>query len=89
MQTVDDWSKESYRVMAVASAQITQVGKLSLAHMSQQQTEARAGQLDLIGLIVLRNNLNTDSKATITQLQQRYASTALQLCNAKDLTLHA
>ena len=71
MQTVDDWSKQSYRVLAVASAQVAQISKLGLAHMSQQQVEAKAGQLDLIGLIVLKNNLNADSKATITQLQQR------------------
>ncbi|KAA6428240.1 MAG: hypothetical protein FRX49_01836 [Trebouxia sp. A1-2] len=63
-QLVDEWSAQSYRVLAVAMAQVPNVAKLDLASMSQQQVEDQAGPFELLGLGILSNHLNSDSKAT-------------------------
>ena len=70
-QVVDEWSAQSFRVLAIAMANIAHVDKLGLSGMSQQQVEERAGNLDLVGLVILSNYVNPDSKATVKQLQER------------------
>ncbi|DBA65621.1 TPA: hypothetical protein ACH3X2_002681 [Trebouxia sp. C0005] len=70
-QLVDEWSAQSYRVLAVAMAQVPNVAKLDLASMSQQQVEDQAGPFELLGLGILSNHLNSDSKATVKQLQEQ------------------
>lgn len=52
---------------------IPRAAKLSLVQMTQQQVEAQAINVQLLCLVVLTNNTRTDSKATITQLQEGYA----------------
>ena len=69
-QVVDDWSAQSYRVLAIALAEVRHVNKLNLASMSQQDVEECAGQLSLVGLIILSNHVNADSKETIRQLHE-------------------
>ncbi len=39
--------------------------------MSQQQVEDQAGPFELVGLTILSNHLNGDSKATVQQLQEQ------------------
>lgn len=68
---MDEWSGQSFRVLAIALASIAHVDKLSLSGMSQQQVEERAGNLELVGLVILSNHVNPDSKATVQQLQDR------------------
>lgn len=72
VQVVDEWSAGGFRVLAVAQADIPDVGKLSLSGMSQQQVEDYAGSLDLVGLVIISNHVNPDSKATVKQLQERW-----------------
>ncbi|DBB14077.1 TPA: hypothetical protein ACH3X3_001037 [Trebouxia sp. C0006] len=70
-QLVDEWSGQSYRVLAIAVAQVPNVAKLDLASMSQQQVEDQAGSFELVGLTILSNHLNSDSKPTVKQLQEQ------------------
>lgn len=58
-------------MLAVASAEVLKVAKLNLTSMSQQQVEEHAGRFDLLGLMILSNHLNSDSKATVKQLQEQ------------------
>ncbi|DBA77185.1 TPA: hypothetical protein ACH3X1_009759 [Trebouxia sp. C0004] len=74
VQVVDKYSGQSYRLLALAGGVVHGVGKLNLAVMSQQQLEARAGSLDLLGLFVLSNHLRHDSRACITHLQDRWGA---------------
>ena len=71
MQLVDEWSGQSYRVLALALAQVPNVARLDLASMSQQQVEDQAGPFELVGLTILSNHLNSDSEATVKQLQEQ------------------
>ena len=48
---------------------IPNLGNLDVHHMSQQQIEARAVDLKLLGLVVLTNFVRPDSKSTISELQ--------------------
>lgn len=66
---VDDFSSKSFRLLAVAVGTIPDVGNLDVHHMSQQQIEARAVDLKLLGLVVLTNFVRPDSKSTISELQ--------------------
>ncbi|KAL0032691.1 hypothetical protein WJX79_003604 [Trebouxia sp. C0005] len=68
-QVVDDFSSKSFRLMAVAVGTIPDVGRLDVHHMSQQQIEAQAVDLKLLGLVALTNFVRRDSKATISELQ--------------------
>lgn len=61
---------------------IPQAAKLSLVHMTQQQVEAQAINMQLLCLVVLTNNIRIDSKATITQLQEGYAYLPPACCHA-------
>ena len=71
VQVVDNYSGQSYRLLALAGGIVKGVGKLNLAAMSQQQLEGKAGSLDLLGLFVLSNHLRHESKECITHLQDR------------------
>ena len=71
MQLVDDWSGQSFRVLAVALAEMPHVAKLDLAGMSLHQVENQAGPFQLLGLTILSNHLYADSKATVKQLQEQ------------------
>ena len=71
MQVVDEWSAQSFRVLAIAAAEVPHISRLSLGSMSQQHVEDHAGNLAFVGLIILSNHVNADSKATVQQLQDR------------------
>ena len=43
----------------------------TLSCMTQEQLESHAQSFELLGLLVLSNHLQTDSKVTITHLQQQ------------------
>lgn len=74
VQVVDEWSAGGFKVLAIAQADIANIGTLSLPGMSQQQVEDCAGSLDLVGLVILSNHVNPDSKATVKELQERWAA---------------
>ena len=69
-QLVDGWSGQSYRVLAVAMADLPHLACLDLPRMTQQQVEDQAGPFHLLGLIILSNHINPQSKATVKQLQE-------------------
>ena len=56
--------------MAMAVGVLHDVHQLDLPRMSLAEIEAHALQLELLGLIVLSNQIRPDSRDTITQLQQ-------------------
>ncbi len=64
-------SSKSFRLMALAVGVLPHVHKLDLSLMSQQEIESHAHKLELLSVIVLTNHVRPDSKATITQLQDR------------------
>ena len=70
---MDDYSSKSFRLLAMAMGTIRNATKLNLAHMTPQQVEASATNMRLLSLIVLTNNVRSDSKDTITHLQEWYA----------------
>ena len=53
---------------------IPQAAQLSLVHMTQQQVEAHAINMQLLCLVVLTNNVRADSQAAIAQLQDGYSN---------------
>ena len=69
MQVVDDYSSKCFRLLAVAAGVIPGVGHLDLPRMTQQQVEASAIDMQLLGLVVLTNSVREDSKDTISQVQ--------------------
>jgi len=66
---VDDYSSKCFRLLAVAVGVIPHVNQLDLPRMTQQQMEAAAVNLQLLGLVVLNNSVRPDSKETISQVQ--------------------
>lgn len=68
-QVTDDYSSKSFRLLAVAAGVITNIHSLDLLRMTQQQIEANASDMRLLGLVVLTNSVREDSMATIHQLQ--------------------
>lgn len=74
-QVVDDYSSNSFRLLAMAMGTIQNASELNLAHMTPQQVEASATNMRLLSLIVLTNNVRPDSKETIAHLQDGYACT--------------
>ena len=70
MQVVDDYSRKSFRLLAMAVGVIPNAEELNLAMMTQQQVEACAVHMQLLSLVVLTNNVRPDSKDTITHLQE-------------------
>lgn len=70
---VDDYSSNSFRLLAMAVGTIQNASKLDLAHMTPQQVEASATNMRLLSLVVMTNNVRPDSKETIAHLQDGYA----------------
>ncbi|KAL0023496.1 hypothetical protein WJX79_002152 [Trebouxia sp. C0005] len=68
-QVSDGFSSNSFRLMAMAVGTIPDVHQLDLLRMTQQQVEAHVTHMELLGLMVLTNNIRSDSKSTITELQ--------------------
>ncbi len=75
-QVVDEYSRKSFRLMALAVGNLSDVHQLNLAGMSQQQVEAQADSFRLLGLIVLANHVRQNSRGTVLQLQQGCSSCA-------------
>lgn len=52
--------------------------------MSQQQIEARAVEIQLLGLVILTDRVRPDSKSTISELQEGYVAPdwSTQSCSA-------
>ena len=69
-QVMDDYSAQSFRLIALAAGDLPDVDKLDLPHMSQQAIEAAATDMHLLALVVLSNSLRADSVTTIKQLQE-------------------
>ncbi len=72
VQMLNTYSNHSFRLMALAVGVIPDVATLAVHQMSLAQIEAHAGELQLLGIIVLSNPIKADSKDTITELQDRY-----------------
>ncbi len=70
IQVVDKYSKESFRLMALAVGKLAHVDQLDLSVLSQQQAEAHATGFELLGLIVLSNHVRPDSRDAILELQR-------------------
>lgn len=66
---VDDYSSRSCRLLAGAVGVIRGVHKLDIACMTQQQVESCATHMQLLSLVVLTNSVRTDSRQTISQIQ--------------------
>ena len=73
VQVRDDFSSNSFRMMAMAVGTIHNAHQLDLLHMTQQQIEAHVIHLDLLCLMVLTNSIRPDSEDTIHQLQHECA----------------
>ena len=71
LQVFDDFSGQSYRLLALAKGVLRGLDKQAMSLMTQEQLEAHAQGFELLGLLVLSNSLRPDSKATVTELQQR------------------
>ena len=67
---MDDYSSRSFRLLAMAVGVIPDAGNLNMAMMTQQQVEACADHMQLLSLVVLTNNVRSDSKDTINHLQE-------------------
>ena len=70
-QVFDEFPGQSYRLLALAKGVLRGVDKQAMSLMTQEQLEAHAQGFELLGLLVLSNSLRPDSKATVTELQQR------------------
>ncbi|KAL0027251.1 hypothetical protein WJX77_006828 [Trebouxia sp. C0004] len=68
-QVMDDYSSKSFRLLAMAMGVIPNAASLDFTMMTQQQVEACAVHMQLLSLVVLTNNVRSDSKDTITHLQ--------------------
>ena len=54
----------------MAMGEIPNATHMDFAMMTQQQVEACAVHMQLLSLVVLTNNVRSDSKDTITHLQE-------------------
>lgn len=70
VQVVNEYSTNSFRLIAMAAGSLPEVHQLDLAHMSQQAIEAAAVDMEMLGLVVLANSMRDDSVTTIKQLQE-------------------
>ena len=68
-QVVDDYSSKSFRLLAMAMGEIPNAAHMDFAMMTQQQVEACAVHMQLLSLVVVTNNVRSDSRDTITHLQ--------------------
>ena len=90
-QVVDEYSRKSFRLMALAVGKLPHVHQLDLTCMSQQQVEARAEGFQLLGLIVVANQVRQDSKNAVIQLQHRqvlFVEVLLAICKEIFLKLY-
>ena len=71
MQVLIEYAGQSYRLLAVAVGVVKGMTASQLASMNQQDAEALAGPMDLLGLLVLSNHLHRGSKDTVTKLQDK------------------
>ena len=70
MQVVNNFSRKSFRLMALAVGTLPNVDSLELPALSLQQAESHVQSFELLGLIVLTNPIRADSRHTIAQLQE-------------------
>ncbi|KAL3153346.1 hypothetical protein ABBQ38_011686 [Trebouxia sp. C0009 RCD-2024] len=68
-QVMDKYSSKSFRLLAGAVGIIRNADKLDLVRMPQQQLEAAASHMQLLGLVVLANTVRPDSRETISLVQ--------------------
>ena len=66
-----EYATQSFRLLAVAVGELKHVTSEELVGMTQQDAEAKAGHMDLLGLLVLSNHLRASSKDTIVHLQEK------------------
>ena len=71
LQVIDDYSGQSFRVLALARGVLRGREREALTCMGQEQLEAQVERFELVGLLVLSNHLRPDSKDTIHQLQHQ------------------
>ena len=71
VQVTDNFSGRSFRLLALAKGLLRGVSQEALTHMTQEQLEQQVGRFELLGLLVLSNELRHDSMDTITELQQQ------------------
>ena len=72
MQVLVHYAGQSFRLLALAVGTLHGVSAAQLAGMDQQQAEARCGTMDLLGMLVLSNELRDNSRTTIAALQDRF-----------------
>lgn len=70
-QVIDDYSGQSFRLLALAKGVLRGFDRQALSLMTQEQLERQVDRFELLGLLVLSNPLRPDSKQTITELQQQ------------------
>ena len=68
-KVVDQYSSDSFRLLALAVGVIPDVHKVDLLYLTQEQVELCAMPLDQLSLVVLTNSVREDSKETISQVQ--------------------
>ena len=68
---LDDYSSKSFRVIAMAKGVLRGLHRNALMLMTQEQLEAQAKSLELLGLMVLTNHVRKDSVETVATLQQQ------------------
>ena len=71
VQVIDDYSGQSFRLLALAKGVLRNFDRQALGQMTQEQLERQVDRFELLGLLVLSNPLRPDSKQTITELQQQ------------------
>ena len=69
LQKMDEYSSKSFRLLAGAVGIIKNADKLDLTRMSQQQLEAAASHMQLLGLVILANTVRPGSRETISLVQ--------------------
>ena len=71
LQVIDEWSGKGFRLLALASGGIGGLPRQSLGLLALEQLEAQADSFDLLGLLVLSNQLREDSIHTVDVLQHQ------------------
>ena len=70
-QVVDEYSGQSFRLLALAKGVVQVKDRQALSVMSREELEKQVEHFELLGLLVLSNQLRPDSKDTIAQLQEQ------------------
>lgn len=71
LQVIDEWSGKGFRLLALARGPIGGISRQSLGLLALEQLEAQADTFDLLGLLVLSNQLREDSIHTVDMLQHQ------------------